>query len=151
MIHHNAGEDATERAKSISNLLKMRRRQATQQACNTLHQDKSLRQPHTLLPEEERHDAHHESQGTNRGGPVQKGVRLHCHGRSPEHAHVAGHRNRRSEFPPAIFGVNAVIVMGSSYVSVHSATGYGAMLLPETSSPTNAHGAIRVNSRELRG
>ena len=74
MIHHNAGEDATERAKSISNLLKMRRRQATQQACNTLHQDMSLRQPHTLFPEEERHDVHHESQGTNHGGPVQKGV-----------------------------------------------------------------------------
>ena len=65
------------------------------QACNTLHQDMSLRQPHTLFPEEERHDVHHESQGTNHGGPVQKGfVRLHCHSRSPEHAHVAGHRNR---------------------------------------------------------
>ena len=32
-----------------------------------------------------------------------------------------------------------------------SATGYGAVLLPEPCSATNAHGAIRVTSRELRG
>ena len=34
----------------------------------------SIEQPHTLFPEEERHDVYHESLGTNHGGPVQKEV-----------------------------------------------------------------------------
>ena len=74
MIHPNAGEGSTERGKSISSQLKMRRQQAIQHACNKPHQDMSLKQPHTLFPEEERHDVHHESLGTNHGGPVQKEV-----------------------------------------------------------------------------
>ena len=45
---------------------------------------------------------------------------------------------------------NALIVVGSSYVGVHSATGNGAMILPESCRSANAHGAISVYSRELR-
>ena len=34
----------------------------------------SIQQPHTLFPEEERHDVYHENLGTNHGGPVQEEV-----------------------------------------------------------------------------
>ena len=59
---------------SISGQLKLQRQQAIQQACNKQHQDMSIQQPHTLFPEEERHDVYHESLGTNHGGPAQKEV-----------------------------------------------------------------------------
>ena len=65
---------------------------------------------------------------------------LACHHGSPEDAHVAGHCDRRSKFPPAILGMNTVIVVGGCYVRAHAAAGYSAMLL----SPMHTGRSVRI-------
>ena len=48
-----------------------------------------------------------------------------------------------------MFGMNAIIVVGSSNVGVRAASGYSAMRLAESCRSTYAYGAVTVHSREL--